>query len=424
MIDSKRSIVAWSLYDWANSAFATTVMAGFFPLFFKAYWAQKADVNVSTFYLGMANSAAAVLVALTSPILGAIADRGMAKKKFLFFFASLGVMATGGLSLVPAGNWQWAAFLYILGMIGFSGGNAFYDGLLPAVASPRKMDYASSLGFALGYIGGGLLFTVNVAMFLHPEWFGLADGTTAVKVSFLTVAVWWGLFSLPLFWLVAEPKIYEPVRAAKAVAAGMDQIAHTIKDIKQLRIVGIFLAAYWLYIDGVDTIIRMAVDCGISLGFPPASLIAALLMVQYVAFPFTLLFNRLAAIKGAKNAILTAILAYGLITILGAAMNSQWHFFALAIAIGMVQGGIQAISRSLYARLIPPTKAAQFFGLYNMVGKFAAVIGPGMMGTVTVVTGSVRIGILSVLILFVLGFVLLRCVDVEEGERLARERLS
>ncbi|MCX7636072.1 MAG: MFS transporter, partial [Syntrophales bacterium] len=223
---------------------------------------------------------------------------------------------------------------------------------------------------------------------------------------------------------VEEPKLYTPVSAMAAIRAGMDQIKQTIKEIKNLRVVGIFLAAYWLYIDGVDTIIRMAVDCGISLGFPPASLIAALLIVQFVAFPCTLLFNGIAARVGAKRAILGAIGAYGLITVLGAAMTSQWHFFALAVAIGMVQGGIQAISRSLYTRLIPASKAAQFFGIYNMVGKFAAVIGPGMMGAVTLVTGNVRTGILSVLILFILGFVLLLKVDVAEGERIAREQLS
>jgi UMF1 family MFS transporter len=423
VIDSKKSIWYWSFYDWANSAFATTVMAGFFPLFFKAYWANQANVNESTFYLGMANSIAAVLVAVAAPFLGAIADRGTAKKKFLFTFMVLGVLSTGGLFMVQQGFWQLAAMLYVFGSIGFSGGNAFYDSLLPGVASVRKVDYASSLGFALGYIGGGLLFTINVMMYLHPGWFGISDPPTAIKISFLSVAVWWGLFSIPVLLWVEEPKIYDPVGIGKAVSLGLQQIFDTLKDIRHLKIVGIFLAAYWFYIDGVDTIIRMAVDYGISLGFPAGSLITALLLVQYVAFPFTLLFNWLAGKISAKRALMLAILAYCCITILGAMMTREWHFYALAIAIGMFQGGIQAISRSLYSRLIPDRKSAQFYGIYNMMGKFAAVIGPGLMGTITLLTGNIRIGIASVLILFILGFILLANVNVEEGERMAKEYL-
>jgi MFS transporter, UMF1 family len=424
MIDSKKAILSWSFYDWANSAFATTVMAGFFPLFFKAYWANQADVTESTFYLGLANSLASVFVAAMAPFLGAIADRGTAKKKFLTLFAVMGIVSSGGLWMVEQGLWQFAATLYVIATIGFSGGNIFYDSLLTGVASKKKIDFTSSLGFSLGYLGGGLLFVVNVLMYQKPELFGIPDPATAIKLSFLSVAVWWAIFSIPIWLWVEEPRNYEPVSAAKAISLGLMQIKETISEIKYLKVVGVFLVAYWLYIDGVDTIIRMAVDYGISIGFPSSSLIIALLMVQFVAFPATLIFSWFSVKVGPKRAVLTAIIAYGCITVLGAFMTQTWHFYALAVAIGMFQGGIQAISRSLYSRLIPTEKSAQFYGLFNMMGKFAAVIGPAMMGTITLVTGSNRTGMLSILILFVLGFAILLKVDFEEGEKMAQQYLS
>lgn len=424
MIDSRRAIWSWALYDWGNSAFATTVMAGFFPLFFKAYWANLAKVTESTFYLGLANSIASILVALLAPFLGAIADRWTAKRRFLTFFALLGIVSSGGLWMVQQGMWQYAATLYVLATIGFSGGNIFYDALLPGVASAKKIDYASSLGFSLGYLGGGLLFLVNVLMYQFPHLFGIPNGETAIKLAFLSVAVWWGLFSIPVWLWVKEPRIYETSGFFDAVKQGMEQIADTLREIRHLKVIGLFLAAYWLYIDGVDTIIRMAVDYGISLGFPSSSLITALLLVQFVAFPATLLFYKYSNRVGNRNALLTAIVAYCGITIMGSLVSETWQFYLLAVAIAMFQGGIQAISRSLYSRIIPVEKAAQFYGLYNMLGKFAAVIGPALMGTITLVTGSNRIGILSILLLFIPGFILLMKVDFKEGERMAREHLS
>ena len=424
MIDSKKAILSWSLYDWANSAFATTVMAGFFPLFFKAYWANQANIVESTFYLGMANSIASILVAAMAPFLGAIADRWTAKKKFLALFAFIGVISTGGLWIVEQGMWQFAAALYVIATVGFSGGNIFYDAMLPGVASKKKIDYASSLGFSLGYLGGGLLFLVNVLMYLNPGWFGIPDQATAIKLSFVSVAVWWAVFSIPVMLWVEEPKYYESEGIADAVKQGLKQFSDTIKEIRNLKIVGLFLAAYWLYIDGVDTIIRMAVDYGMSIGFPASALITALLLTQFIAFPATLGFYWFSNKIGPKRAVLTAIIAYSCITILGSLMSEEWHFYALAVAIGFFQGGIQAISRSLYSRIIPADKSAQYYGLYNMMGKFAAVIGPAMMGTITLITGSNRIGILSVLILFVSGFVILLKVNFEEGEKMAKEYLS
>ncbi len=424
MKDVRSAIVGWSLYDWANSAFATTVMAGFFPVFFKAYWSTGATVQLSTFYLGLANSIASILVAAMAPVLGAIADRGSAKKKFLSFFAFIGILMTGSLWFVRQGQWQMAAVFYAIGNVGFAGGNIFYDSLLPGVASPKKVDYVSSLGFSLGYIGGGLLFAVNVVMYLKPELFGIADGSTAIRISFLSVAVWWAVFSLPLLIFVKEPKDENTLPIGRAVVAGWKQLVHTLNEIRHLKVIGIFLLAYWFYIDGVGTIIKMAVDYGISLGFPSQSLIVALLLVQFVAFPSALIYHKFAQKIGVKQALFVAILAYSIITVFGFMMKTTLHFYLLAVAIGLFQGGIQALSRSYYTRFIPDNKAAEFFGFFNMLGKFATIIGPTLLGLVTVITGSNRFGILSILIFFIVGAVLLKKVDEEEGKRIAKEYLS
>ncbi len=423
MKENKQAVWSWAFYDWANSAYSTTVMAGFFPLFFKEYWADPNNPTHSTFYLGMANSIASLVVAALAPLLGSIADQGSAKKKFLTFFAFLGVIMTGGLWMVAQGNWQMAVLFYVMATIGFSSGNVFYDALLPGLASEERVDVVSSLGFGLGYLGGGLLFLVNVFMYLKPEIFGIPDGATAIKLSFLSVAVWWAVFTIPLILFVPEPKNYDTVDFKNAVRMGWIQLVQTFKEIRNMKVVGTFLLAYWFYIDGVDTIIRMAVDYGMSLNFPGESLIIALLIVQFVAFPAALIYGWLASKIGTKTAIMVGIIAYSFITLLGYFMTEAWHFYVLAILIGLFMGGIQALSRSLYTRIIPPAKSAEFFGFYNMLGKFAAIIGPALMGTIALATGSARLGILSILLLFILGAFFLNKVDIEEGKRLAAKGL-
>ena len=420
MTDQNKKVWAWSMYDWANSAFSTTVMAGFFPIFFEKYWSNPDDVIQSTYQLGWANSLASIVIAALAPFLGAIADRGSAKKKFLIFFCYMGVVMTGGLYMVGQGQWQMAVMVYIAASVGFMGANIFYDSLLPSVAPKEKMNYVSSLGFALGYIGGGLLFLINVLMYLHPQWFGIADATTAIKLSFLSVAVWWGVFTIPLLLFVPEPQISDSLPLVRAISAGYRQLRITFKQIRQLKIIGMFLLAYWLYIDGVDTIIRMSVKMGSSLGFEAGDLITALLMVQFIAFPAALGYNWFASKIGTKKAVLIAIGGYSVVTLLAYFMTVKLHFYILAALIGLFQGGVQALSRSLFTRLVPRGKEAEFFGFYNMLGKFAAVIGPIMMGWVTLATGNVRLGILSILILFISGALLLQKVDFEEGERLAK----
>ena len=423
MKENKQAVWSWAFYDWANSAYSTTVMAGFFPLFFKEYWADPNNPTHSTFYLGMANSIASIVVAALAPLLGSVADQGSTKKKFLILFAFLGVIMTGGLWMVAQGNWQMAVFFYVLATIGFASGNVFYDALLPGLASEERVDAVSSLGFGLGYLGGGLLFLVNVFMYLKPEIFGIPDGATAIKISFLSVAIWWAVFTIPLILFVPEPKNYDTVDFKNAVRMGWIQLVQTFKEIRNMKVVGTFLLAYWFYIDGVDTIIRMAVDYGMSLNFPGESLIIALLIVQFVAFPAALIYGWLASKIGTKTAIMVGIIAYSFITLLGYFMTEAWHFYVLAILIGLFMGGIQALSRSLYTRIIPPDKSAEFFGFYNMLGKFAAIIGPALMGTIALVTGSARLSILSILLLFILGAFFLNKVDIEEGKRLAAKGL-
>ncbi|MBT8117263.1 MAG: MFS transporter, partial [Gammaproteobacteria bacterium] len=272
----------WALYDWANSAFSTTVMAGFFPVFFKEYWNAGLDVTTSTFRLGMANSVASLVIVLMAPVLGAMADSMNRRKAMLFSFAFFGVLMTAGLYLVGRGDWLTAVFLYIGAVIGFSGSNIFYDSLLPFVSDEKDVDRTSALGFAVGYLGGGILLALNVLMTTYPSWFGIADAAAAVRLSFLLVAGWWLLFSMPLLLLVEEPDSNNRPQGLTVVGEGFRRVWHTLHEVRQLRHVWIFLIAYWLYIDGVDTIVRMAVDYGLSLGFERGSLIMALLITQFV----------------------------------------------------------------------------------------------------------------------------------------------
>ena len=402
----------WAMYDWANSAFATTVMAGFFPVFFKDYWNAGLDPVNSTFRLGMANSLASLLIVLLAPLLGAVADRLARRKALLLAFALLGALMTAGLYLVGEGEWQLAMFLYVFAVIGFSGSNIFYDSLLPFVSSGRDMDRTSALGFSLGYLGGGLLLSLNAGMVLHPEWFGLADAASAVRASFLIVAAWWLLFSIPLFLLVEEPGGDGSALSMQVLLAGFQRIWRTLHEVRSLQNLWLFLVAYWLYIDGIDTIVRMAVDYGLSLGFNQNDLILALLLTQFTGFPAALLFGRLGSRFGAKAGIFAGLFIYVLVTVWASVMTSAAEFYYLAVLIGLAQGGVQALSRSLYARMIPAGRSAEFFGFYNMLGKFAAIVGPVMMGWIGVLSGNPRTGILSLLILFMAGGIIL--VKVKE----------
>ena len=409
---TSRPILSWALYDWANSVFATTVIAGFFPVFFKQYWSAGSDAVTSTAQLGFANSVGSVVILIAAPILGAIADGGATRKKFLGFFTALGVVASAGLWFVGEGDWSTAAGVYVLGSVGFAGAIVFYDALIVSVSPPGRYDEVSSFGFSLGYIGGGVLFAVNVAMTLSPHTFGLAGAAEAVRLSFLTVAAWWLVFSIPLFRNVTEPPRVDT--AGSSTAAGLRSLARTLRGYRAHRMAGLFLLAYFFYIDGVHTIIRMAVDYGLALGFPADSLIVALLIVQFVGFPAALAFGLAAARVGPKPALYFGVAVYVAVTVWAYFMTSVIEFYLLAVAIGLVQGGVQAISRSLYARYVPAAQSGEFFGFFNMVGRFAAIIGPSLVAVTGLLTGSSRLGILSVIALLVIGMVLLTFVRERE----------
>ncbi|MCP4686436.1 MAG: MFS transporter [Desulfobacterales bacterium] len=440
MDKEKKAVWGWALYDWANSAFSTTVMAGFFPIFFKQYWSHGADVNTSTAMLGFANAASSLIVALMAPVLGAVADRAGARKKFLIFFAYMGALMTASLFVVQKGQWMWAVLVYGMGVVGFSGANVFYDALLPAVAREDRIDFVSSLGFAMGYLGGGLLFLINVLMTLWPARFGLADAGAAVRYSFVSVALWWGVFTIfTILWVPKDRDDPDAPGVGRAVKEGLRRFAGTLGNIRRLKTLFLFLAAYWCYIDGVHTIIRMSVDYGMSLGFDSNNLILALLLVQFVGFPAALAFGKLGQRWGVRRAIHLAIAGYAFITLHGVFMTNVKEFYFLAVCIGLFQGGLQALSRSYYARLIPPGRTTEFYGFYNMLGKFAAILGPALMGGVglgvrwlltpaaappeqlqEVGRLASRVSIGSVLLLFIAGALLFYFVDEEKGGAEAR----
>jgi UMF1 family MFS transporter len=351
---------------------------------------------------------------------------------------------TAALFLVQKGQWALAIFVYAMGIIGFSGANIFYDSLLPSVTSEEKIDYVSGLGFSMGYLGGGLLFLLNVLMTLMPQKFGLPDAAAAVRVSFVSVALWWGLFTLiTIFWVPEDKTNLSKKSDQNIVVEGFRQFIGTFKKARHLKVVFLFLLAYWFYIDGVDTIIRMAVDYGLSLGFDSNDLIVALLITQFVGFPSALVFGKLGQRWSVRKSIYLAIAIYMGVTIWGTMMTQKMEFYILAIVIGLVQGGIQALSRSYYSRLIPVNQEAEYYGFYNMLGKFAAIFGPSLIGVVGLIVRRMlmppsptpeqitavgqlasRWGIASILILFLVGAILFYFVDEEKGKEEAAKLAS
>lgn len=410
-----KQVYSWALYDWANSAFSVTVLTGLFPLFFRNYWHAGADTTTTTFHLGLANSLASVVIVFIAPILGSIADSSRAKKRFLIFFACLGIVMTTALYFVAQGEWLWAFGCYVLASIGFMTANTFYDSLIVSVASTQELDIISSLGYSLGYLGGGLLFLINVMMVSNPEWFGIIDKSTAVRLAFVSVALWWLIFSIPIMLFVHEPEGGQAKKPLQAIRSGFRQLYSTFQEIKKLKVVLLFLISYWLYIDGVDTVIRMAVDFGLSIGLNSDDLIIAILITQFIGFPAAIGFGFLGNKIGTKQAIMIAIIVYIFVSVFSVVMDSVEEFYAMAIVIGLVQGGIQSLSRSFFARIIPANKSAEFFGFYNMMGKFAVVIGPVLVGSVALISGDPRYSMLSIIVLFLLGGLLLYFVDENKG---------
>jgi MFS transporter, UMF1 family len=422
-VDKRKEIVSWCLYDWANSAFSLTIMAGFFPVFFKSFWSAGVEPTISTARLGLGNACAGLIVALLSPFLGALADAGRAKKKLMGFFVLLGVATSGMLFFVGQGHWVLAIVIFVTASIGFNCANLFYDSLLIDVCGKEKMDMVSSLGYSVGYLGCGLLFLFNVIMVSKPSLFGLDGPASAVKISFFMASVWWMVFSLPLFLFVKE-KFYSEARGILMIVKNsMQNLSVTFFKIFNNKALLVFLVAYWLYIDGLNTFVLMSVDFGLSIGMSSKSLMIALLVVQFVAFPSALFFGFLARRFGAFSMIVAGILIYILVSGLGALMlRTQTDFIILAGITGMAQGGIQALSRSYFAKMIPPSESAEYFGFYNVVSRFAVIIGPAVVGMVALLTRRAglesnlasRIGMSSLAVLFIGGVLLLVIAEINK----------
>ena len=420
------------MYDWAASSVQTTIMVAVFPSYFVKVAGAGIAESGATQRLAAINSIALVIIAIASPLLGAVSDYRAAKKRFTAIFMGLGVVACCGLFLVGPGDLDLASWLFIAIMVGVAGSYVFYEALLPHIAGPQEIDRVSTAGYAIGYLGGGILLALNLAWIQRPELFGLpsgpglseAEATLPARLAFLSVAVWWALFSIPLFRRVPEParRIEPDERAGESpVRAALVRLGETFRELRSYRQAFLMLLAFLIYNDGIQTIIKMATAYGTEIGIGQGALIGAILLVQFVGIPCTFLFGALAGRLGAKRSLFLGLLAYTAISILGYYMTSATHFFILAGLVGMVQGGTQALSRSLFASMIPQHKSGEFFGFFSIFEKFAGIFGPLIFAGTIAVSGSSRSAILSVIGFFAVGAALLAMVKVEEGQRVARE---
>jgi UMF1 family MFS transporter len=426
-LDTRES-VAWALYDWANSAFATTIVAAVFPIYYQSVIGGGLPGNLASVYFGYTTAAGLILVSLISPVLGAVADRRGTRKRFLGGFALLGVASTAGLFTTGEGDVLLASALFVAANIGFVGANVFYDSLLDHVATDANR--LSAAGYALGYVGGGILLVINLAWILSPQTFGLASTGLATRLALLSVAVWWAVFTLPVVLSVSEP---DPQTGGETnsnpVSAGFAQLRDTLAEAREYPDLFLFLGAFLLYADGIGTIIRMASIYGAEIGIGRTGILGALVVVQFVGIPFAFLFgslpDRSLSVAGrelalsTKRALYIGLAVYMGISIGGFFMTETWHFWLLAIAVATVQGGTQALSRSMYTSLVPADKSAEFFSFYSVSSKVAGIAGPAVFAVVGQLTGSSRFSIVSLIVFFGGGAILLSRIDVEEGRQRA-----
>jgi UMF1 family MFS transporter len=413
-------IRAWAMYDWANSAFQTTIIAAVFPIYFHRVAAAGLPPAQATSRFAWATTIAILIVAVIAPLLGAVADYAAVKKRLLAVFLAVGVVATGAMYWIEKGDWLFALVLFVIGNVGVAGSIVFYDSLLPHLVGPADLDRVSSAGYALGYVGGGVLLAVNLAMIQKPAMFGIPDAGIATRLSLASVAVWWLVFSIPLFRRVPEP----PRRIERDETPGMNPIltggrrlVETFHELRRYRQAFLLLIAFLLYNDGIQTIIRMATTYGSELGIDEGGMILALLITQFIGIPFAFLFGALADRIGAKRAIFGGLAVYAGITVLGYYMKNATQFLALAALVGMVQGGTQALSRSLFASMIPRHKSSEFFAFFGVFERYAGILGPAVFAWMSASSGTSRNAILSVIAFFVLGAAVLTRVDVAEGRR-------
>ena len=420
-----RVVGAWCMYDWANSPFATTLMSALFPPFFRSLVINAGlPVSDATAYWGYTASGALLIAACISPLLGAVSDYRGGKKRFVGIFAAVGMVATAAFVFIGDDTWPLASLLYIIAAIGFSGSIVFYESLLPHITTKETIDDVSSSGYAIGYLGGGTLLAINVLWVSHPEWFGMPDVGFALRASFLSVAIWWAVFSIPFFLRVPEPPLSgsAPSGPPRAVLVeGFARLARTFREVRKFRQLFVFLVAFWVYSDGIGTIIRMATAYGDEIGIGITDMTLALVLTQFIAVPFTMIFSQHASRFGAKRSILLTLVIYSIVSVSAYFMRTAAHFYILAIVVGTVQGGAGALSRSLYGSMVPKSRSAEFFGFYSLSAKFAGIFGPLVFGLVSQLVGHSRFSIVSVVIFFIVGATLLTRVDVKDGVRVARQ---
>jgi UMF1 family MFS transporter len=423
------------MYDWANSVFATSIMAAILPVYYANVAVQSDQANTATVYWSITTSIALLIVAVLGPILGAMADFLGAKKRMLSIFVVLGVTGTALLYLIGTGDWFIASLFFIVGSVGFAGANVFYDSLLPHVAKPSEIDQVSSRGYAMGYLGGGLLLAVNLAMImvlpgllpdLIPSLAGWSEDELTMlmtRTCFITVAIWWLLFTIPIWRNVREPerRIRREEQGFSPLKASFGRLGHTFGEIRKYKQLLIFIIAFWLYNNGIGTIIYMATIYGTELGFSSTTTIGTLLMVQFVAMPFAFLFGWLAKKMGTKSAILLSLGVYTLIAIAGYFLYQEWQFWMLGFAVATVQGGSQALSRSLMGRMMPKSKSAEFYSFFSISEKIAGTVGPLLFGAVSAAVGGSRLAIVSLIVFFASGGYLLTRVNDKEGIRIAEQ---
>ncbi len=419
----RRDLRAWAMYDLANSAYQTTIIAAVFPIYYNRVVAADLPGAQATSRFAWATTIAILIVAIVAPLLGAIADYAAIKKKLLALFLAIGATASGAMFWIQRGDWPLALVLFVIGNVGVAGSIVFYESLLPHLVAEDQLDRVSSAGYAVGYLGGGVLLAINLLMIMNPRLFGIPDAGVATRLTFVSVAVWWALFSIPLFRHVPEParRLEADERpGANVVITGWHRLVETFRELRRYREAFVMLLAFLLYNDGIQTMIRMATTYGSEIGLPENAMITALLLTQFIGVPCAFAFGAVAERIGAKISVFAGLSVYAVITVLGYYMSTSTHFFILAILVGMVQGGTQALSRSLFASMIPRHKSSEFFAFFSVFERYAGVLGPAVFAWVVSRSGSGRSAILSVLVFFVLGAIILSFVNVDAGRRAAR----
>jgi UMF1 family MFS transporter len=416
----RRDVRAWAIYDLAQAAFQTTIIAAIFPIYFQKVAAAGMPAALATSRFAWATTWSILIVAVIAPFLGAIADYAAIRKHLLGVFVGIGVVSTAFMYFITQGDWQYALVLFVIGNVGVACSWVFYESLLPHLVGPEQLDLVSAAGYGIGYIGGGVMLAINMLLLAQPQWFGLADRGMAVRVSLASVAVWWLLFSIPIFRQVKEPPPSfdsDEHAGQNILLTAVKRLAKTFGELRLYRQAFMLLLAFLLYSDGIQTIIRMATIYGAEVGIDETAMLGALLLTQFIGVPFAFIFGKFAGKVGAKTAIFVGLAVYAVITLLAYFMHTAAQFIGLALMVGMVQGGTQALSRSLFASMIPRRKSSEFFAFFGVFERYAGILGPAIFAWMAAHSGTSRNAILSVLGFFILGAALLTFVDVEEGRR-------